>query len=208
MQIKVARLSERAIEAEASAILERYTKECEPILKPPVPVDDMPEMILKVRLEFDDRDDPIVEVAARDGVTTYLNKRGSNFEITTYDSLDPSLNYPRLNAMTTVKNWASYLALQAMFNQIGDGASAATCSNMAALSAKSIVNAWNSYQATLGYIPAFLDGSNTSALLPVAEGLAYPALMGMTNAVDCVNGPFAPMLQALSNHIVAVLKSG
>ena len=54
MQIKVARLSERAIEAEATAILERYSKECEPILKPPVPVDDLPEMILKVRLEFDD----------------------------------------------------------------------------------------------------------------------------------------------------------
>lgn len=54
MVIKVGRLSERAIEAEASAILERYSKECEPILKPPVPVDDLPEMILKVRLEFDD----------------------------------------------------------------------------------------------------------------------------------------------------------
>lgn len=54
MEVKVPRLSERAIEAEATAILERYTKECEPILRPPVPVDELPEMILKVRLEFDD----------------------------------------------------------------------------------------------------------------------------------------------------------
>jgi hypothetical protein len=152
------------------------------------------------------RDD--TNAAARDGVTTFLNKRGSVYEITTYDSLDPSLQSPRLNAMTTVKNWASYLALQAMFNQIGDNVDAATCSNMAALAAQSIVNAWNTYQGLLGYIPAFLDGSNQSALLPVAEGLAYPALMGLTNAVDRAGGPYASMLQALSNHIVAVLQSG
>jgi len=152
------------------------------------------------------RDD--TNAATRDGVTTFLNKRGSNFEITTYDSLDPSLNYPRNNAMTCVKNWAAYLALQAMFNQIAEIKNVAICSTMAALAAQSIVNAWNTYGPTLGYIPAFLDGSNQSALLPVAEGLAYPCLMGLTNATDRSGGPFAPMLHALSNHVVAVLKSG
>ena len=90
------------------------------------------------------RDD--TNAATRDGVTTYLNERGGTVpEITTYDALDASLKSPRLNAMTTVKNWASYLALQAMFNQIGDTSDATTCSNMAGLAAQSIVNAWNAY---------------------------------------------------------------
>ena len=152
------------------------------------------------------RDD--TNAATRDGVTTYLNERGSTPEITTYDALDSSLKSPRLNAMTTVKNWASYLALQAMFKQIGDTSDANTCSNMAGLAAQSIVTAWNTYDGTLGFIPAFLDGSNQSALLPIVEGLAYPAQMGLTNAVDRVNGPYAAMLQALSNHVAAVLVPG
>ncbi len=152
------------------------------------------------------RDD--TNAATRDGITTYLNERGSTPEITTYDSLDPSLNVPRWNAMTTVKNWASYLALQAMFDKIGDAPDATTCSNMAGLAAQSIVNAWNTYNGTLGYIPAFLNGSNQSALLPVVEGLAYPAQMGLTNAVDPVGGPYAAMFQALSNHVSAVLIPG
>ena len=40
------------------------------------------------------------------------------------------------------------------------------------------------------------------------EGLAYPAQMGLTNAVDRVNGPYAAMLRALSNHVAAVLVPG
>jgi hypothetical protein len=153
------------------------------------------------------RDD--TNAATRDGVTTYLNERGGTVpEITTYDALDSSLKAPRLNAMTTVKNWASYLALQAMFKQIGDTSDANTCSNMAGLAAQSIVNAWNTYHGTLGFIPAFLDGSNQTPLLPIVEGLAYPAQMGLTNAVDRVNGPYAAMLLALSNHVAAVLTPG
>jgi hypothetical protein len=152
------------------------------------------------------RDD--TNAATRDGVTTYLNERGTTQEITTYDALDSSLKSPRLNAMTTVKNWASYLALQAMFKQIGDTVDATTCSNMAGLAAQSIVNAWNNYHGTLGYIPAFLDGSNQTPLLPIVEGLVYPAQMGLTNAMDPVNGPYAAMFQALSNHVTAVLAPG
>ena len=152
------------------------------------------------------RDD--TNAATRDGVTTYLNERGTTPEITTYDGLDSSLKNPRLNAYTTVKNWAAYLALEAMFNQIGDSPDALTASNSAGLAAQSIVSAWNTYHTSPGYIPAFLDGSNQSALLPIVEGLAYPAQMGLTNDVDPVNGPYAAMLQALSNHVNAVLVSG
>jgi hypothetical protein len=45
----------------------------------------------------------------------------------------------------------------------------------------------------VGYIPALLDGSVTAATIPMIEGLAYLAAMGLTNAIDrtgralCVN---------------------
>jgi len=153
------------------------------------------------------RDD--TNAAARDGITTDINILGVNDqEITTYDALDPSLKSPRWNGMTTVKNWAAYVALQAMFNRIGDTADATTCQNEATACARSITNAWYTYRGSLGYIPALLNGGNTSAIIPMVEGLAVPAQMGLTNAVDRVSGPYASMLQALSNHMSAVLVSG
>ena len=153
------------------------------------------------------RDD--TNAATRDGITTYINKRGGTTpEISTYDALDASLQSPRLNGMTTVKSWAAYVAMQAMFNRVGDTADAATCQNAAMACARSITNAWFTYRGSLGYIPAFLDGSNPSAIIPMVEGLAVPAQMGLTDAVDRIGGPYATMLQALSNHMNAVLISG
>ncbi|HEV2391171.1 MAG TPA: glycoside hydrolase family 52 protein [Verrucomicrobiae bacterium] len=142
--------------------------------------------------------------AACDGITKNVNSG----EITTYDNLDASLQRPAFSGRLAVRNWASYLALNAMFAGIGDTADAATCESMAAVAAQTIVNRWNSYHATLGYIPALLDGSDTAAITPMIEGLAYPAAMGLTNAIDRTGGPYASMLQALSNHLVAVLVAG
>lgn len=142
--------------------------------------------------------------AARDGITKNVNAS----EITTFDDLDASLQRPAFSGRLAVRNWACYLALNAMFGQIGDAADAATCENMAAVAAQTIVNRWKTYQATLGYIPALLDGSDTAAIIPMVEGLAYPAAMGLTHAIDRTGGPYAAMLQALSNHLVAVLVPG
>ena len=142
--------------------------------------------------------------AACDGVPKNVNSG----EITTYDNLDASLQRSAFSGRMAVRNWATYLALNAMFTQIGDTADATTCENMAGVAAQTIVNRWNTYQGTLGYIPALLDGSNKATITPMVEGLAYPAAMGLTNAVDRNGGPYASMLQALSNHMVAVLVSG
>ncbi|MGH7968492.1 MAG: hypothetical protein ACREIC_07190, partial [Limisphaerales bacterium] len=142
--------------------------------------------------------------AARDGITKNVNVA----EITTWDDLDISLQRPSFSGRLTVRNWACYLALNAMFNQVGDTVDAATCQNMAGLVAQTIVNRWNTYQPSLGYIPALLDGSSTAAIVSMVEGLAYPAAMGLTNAIDRTGGPYAPMLQALSNHMVGVLVPG
>jgi hypothetical protein len=141
---------------------------------------------------------------ARDGIPENVNSG----EITTYDNLDASLQRSAFSGRMTVRNWASYLALNAMFTQIGDAVDASTCQNMAGIAAQTVVDRWNSYHASLGYIPALLDGSSTAAITPMIEGLAYPAAMGLTNAVDRNGGPYASMLQTLSNHMVAILTPG
>lgn len=148
------------------------------------------------------RDSPTA--AVRDGVTKNVNSG----EITTFDDLDPSLQRPAYSGRLAVRSWACYVALNAMFAQIGDPADAAGSLNSAGLTAQTIVNRWNTYHATLGYIPALLDGSDTAAITPMIEGLVYPAVMGLTNAVDRTGGPYAAMLQALSNHLAAVLVPG
>jgi hypothetical protein len=142
--------------------------------------------------------------ALRDGITKNVNAG----EITTFDDLDASLQKPSFSGRLAVRNWACYLALNAMFGEIGDATNAAICLNMAAVAAQTISNSWNAYHMGLGYIPALLDGSGMAAITPMVEGLAYPAAMGLTNATDRIGGPYASMLQALSNHLVAVLVPG
>jgi hypothetical protein len=141
---------------------------------------------------------------ARDGITKNVNAG----EITTWDSLDASLVTSAFSGRLAVRNWACYLALERMFGQIGNAADAATCESMAAVTAQTIVDRWNTYRATLGYLPALLNGNSLAATTPLIEGLVYPAAMGLTNAVDRVGGPYAAMLQALSNHTAAVLVPG
>ena len=143
---------------------------------------------------------------SRDGVTKNVNS--GEREITTFDNLDGSLQHPAFNGRLAVRNWACYLALNAMFTRIGDATDAATCENMAGVTAQTIVDRWNTYHSTLGYIPALLDGSSSSAVISMVEGLVYPAAMGLTNAIDRTGGPYASMLQALSNHVMAVLVPG
>lgn len=145
-----------------------------------------------------------VDPAARDGITKNVNSG----EITTWDSLDPSLLRPAFSGRLAVRNWACYLALNSMFSQVGNTADAITSLQMAGTAAQTVVNRWNSYRGSLGYIPALLDGSATAATVSMVEGLVYPAYMGLTNAVDRTGGPYAQMLQALSNHMAAVLVPG
>jgi hypothetical protein len=142
--------------------------------------------------------------AACDGITKNLNSG----EITTFDDIDPSLNAPAYSGRLAVRNWACYLALEAMFGQMGDEPDAGVCETMAATAAQTVVSCWNANRSNLGYIPALLNGANDSAVILLVEGLAYPAQMGLTNAIDRVGGPYAAMLQALSNHLAAVLVPG
>ncbi len=118
------------------------------------------------------RDNPNAD--ARDGITKDINERGGAPEITTFDDLGASLRASRYSGRLAVRNWACYLALEAMFGQLGDSTDELTCQTMAATAAQTIAGLWTNYQGTLGYIPALLDGSDRSAIIPMVEGLAYP----------------------------------
>jgi len=115
--------------------------------------------------------------------------------------------HARGNIYMGVKNWASYLSLAWLFGQ--DDAAALrpridSALQSAALAADTVDRAWDE---RLGFIPAILDGNDRSAIIPVIEGLVYPAYLGLTDAVS-FNGPYGALLRALRRHLRAVLRPG
>ena len=128
---------------------------------------------------------------------------GTGTEITTYDSLDPSLAQTRQNLYSTTKLWAAYLALEILLDFAGRSDLARTA-RLAALRCADAVTSW---PARDGILPAIADGRNTSAILPAIEGLVYPLAWGDMQVLS-PNGPFGPMLRKLGSHLGAVLDNG
>jgi hypothetical protein len=118
-------------------------------------------------------------------------------EITTYDSLDHSLGQARDNIYLGGKCWASYLALDYIFNLLGDAEQAQSC-QVAALRCSETLAA--AFDEKGGFIPAVLDGENQSAIIPAAEALVYPWEMGLIEATE-VTGPYGAYIVALKRHL-------
>jgi hypothetical protein len=149
------------------------------------------------------RDDP--DPARRDGIMSLDSARcGSGAEITTYDSLDPSLGQARGNLYLAVKTWASHVALAWMFERLGERARADESSASALRCARTVAARWD---PALGYIPAIFDGQSRSAIIPAIEGLVYPHAMGLGAAVD-PEGPYGFLITALRRHFQAVFRPG
>lgn len=125
-------------------------------------------------------------------------------EITTYDSLDASLGQARGNLYLAVKCWAVWLGLYQMFERRGEEQSSATCWDNAILAGQSVMQ---SVDPATGLIPALLDGSCQSAILPAIEGLVFPAWWGDSKMV-APDGPFASLMRALRRHTEVALVSG
>jgi hypothetical protein len=143
--------------------------------------------------------------AHRDGIMDLDSSRcGASSEITTYDSLDPSLGQARRNLYLAVKCWAAYLALEWMFGRLDEGELAAEASSAARLCANTIASA---YDPGLGYIPAILDGKDQSPIIPAVEGLVFSYRMGLHDALR-PDGPYAAMISRLRDHLLGVLKPG
>jgi len=142
------------------------------------------EQLLESLLNRDHRDPD-----QRNGVMGFDSDRcGSEEEITTYDSLDPSLGQARNNAYIGVKCWAAYRALDFLMQ-----GNAAACDGAKRV-ARMICEA---FDPALGYIPAILEEGDCSAIIPVVEALIYPYWLGQ-EPDETLNG-------CLKKHLETVL---
>jgi hypothetical protein len=151
-------------------------------------------------LENRDHPDPY----QRDGVMGLDSSRTQGgTEITTYDSLDASLGQARANLYLAVKSWAAYVVLEKIFSDNGLNVQA----SHAALQAERCACTIASKITKDGYIPAVMDGSSDSRIIPAIEGLIFPALAGVSDALD-ENGRFGRLIRALRKHTENILKPG
>lgn len=126
---------------------------------------------------------------------------GAGSEITTYDSLDSSLGQASKSLYLAVKCWASYLALERLA-ELEETVQEAE--QHARISAQTIITF---YREELGYIPAILDGTDASPIIPAIEGLIYPHLFGRKDAL-AEEGPYGTLIGILRKHIKTVLHEG
>ncbi len=136
--------------------------------------------------------------AFRDGIMDVDSSRaGDASEITTYDSLDPSLGRARRNLYLAVKGYATYLSLAWMFDYLTDTKNALAAQEAAKRAARTLVIA---FDESLGFIPALLDGIDHSPTLPAVEGLIYPFRMGIPFDVE--------LTRCLRTHLETILRPG
>lgn len=153
-------------------------------------------------LENRDHHDP----AKRDGIMDFEGDRcGVGTEITTYDSLDPSLGQSRRNLYLAGKCWASYLGIARMLGDVKEPLYRAAVDRALAGAKRAAATMTAAFDEKLGYIPAILDGKDTSAIIPAIEGLAYPANFGMADAVSPA-GSFGAYVKALRRHFEGVFR--
>jgi xylan 1,4-beta-xylosidase len=144
--------------------------------------------------------------ARRDGVMDLDSDRcGVGTEITTYDSLDPSLGQSRRNLYLAGKSWASYLGIARMLGDLGDPAYTPIVDEAMAGAHRAANTMAAAFDEKLGYIPAIMDGKDTSAIIPAIEGLSYPVNFGMEEAVS-FTGSFGAYVKAMHRHFEGVFK--
>ncbi len=150
---------------------------------------------------LEQRDDP--DPARRSGLQNLDSSCcAGGWEITTYDSLDPSLGQARRNLYLGVKGFAAWLGLSFTLARLGEGELAARAHAGAARAARSIAAAWSE---ALGFIPAVLEPGNASAILPAIEGLVFLWFWGKS-ALFAADGEFEPLRAVLEKHLRRALQ--
>ena len=148
------------------------------------------------------RDNP--DPAKRDGIMALDSSRTmGGAEITTYDSLDASLGQARNNLYLAVKTWAAYVCLEKIFADLQDEQRAAVAAEQAQRAAATIT----AQADTDGMLPAILNEGNHSRIIPAIEGLVFPYLCGLHDAV-ADSGQYAALIKTLQRHLATVLKPG
>ncbi|HEY4106347.1 MAG TPA: glycoside hydrolase family 52 protein [Polyangiaceae bacterium] len=145
---------------------------------------------------IEQRDDP--DPARRNGLVNLDSSRcAGGWEITTYDSLDPSLGQARQNLYLASKGFATWLGLERVFARLGESELRVRSRAGAERAAHSITSAWRD---ELGFIPALLGGESKSAILPAIEGLVFPLFWGELDSVRS-DPAFAPLFERLERHL-------
>ena len=145
------------------------------------------------------RDNP--DPSLRNGIMALDSTRTmGGAEITTYDSLDVSLGQARNNIYLAGKCWASYLAMERIFNRNGRKDTAQIAGDQALKCATTLVG----YVTVDGYIPAVIGEGNDSRIIPAIEGLVFPYFTGCKEALD-ENGRYGFYIQVLKKHLTTVL---
>lgn len=148
------------------------------------------------------RDHPVA--ARRNGVMKLDSSRClQGAEITTYDSLDVSLGQARNNLYLAVKCWATYVGLDWYFETYGTSKLSAEARLQAERGAFTVAHSLRPD----GTVPAILEDSPISHILPAIEGLAFPYIMGLDKALH-KKGPYGSLIQTLESHIQNVFKVG
>lgn len=146
------------------------------------------------------------ESTQRDGVMSYDSTRcgSGGQEITTYDSLDPSLGQARGNLYLAVKTWAAYVGLGTVLDRIGRVAEAEVARRQARSAAGTIAGRFDPQK---GFIPAVFDENVESRVIPAVEGLAFPAVWGDREVLS-PDGPYGDLVNVLGAHLRTVLSPG
>jgi hypothetical protein len=150
---------------------------------------------LATSLERREHPDP----SLRRGVSgTDSSRCGTGTEITTYDSMDPSLAQARGNLYTTVKLWAAYLALERLLE------ASEVPARRASDGAIRVAGAIENWPSEKGILRALEDGRTRSAILPALECLVHAHTWDPD--LTSRDGRFGGMVRVLEKHLDASLK--
>jgi hypothetical protein len=148
------------------------------------------------------RDNP--DKAKRNGIMGLDSTRTMNgAEITTYDAVDVSLGQARDNVYIASKCWAVYVMLAKLFSNY----------ELHNLEQESLQQAEKCSETIIksvtkeGYLPAFIDSSNNSKIIPAIEGIVFPYFAGCKEYLD-KNGRFKEYIKVLERHIRTILVKG
>lgn len=145
-----------------------------------------------------------VDESERDGIMSLDSSRTmGGAEITTYDSLDASLGQARNNIYMASKCWALYVLFEGLFNERGMMDLADSANTQARKCVDTIIK--NSDKKD--YIPAIIGEGVEAAIIPAVEGLVFPYIAGLRDAVS-ESGPYGDYIKLLKKHIEAVMKPG
>ncbi len=142
----------------------------------------------------------------KDGIMDVDSARcEGGWEITTYDSLDPSLGQARGNTYIAVKCLACYIACMDMFEGVYGAESylTAQAEAQALLCATSLL----SYRNEDGTFPAIYKEDNNTMIIPAVEGVIYPWAIGKWEWMQ-QHAVLKELIESLTHHLETVVGSG